>query len=176
MLMEIGKVQAETLRLALNIAPDYKWALSHRPDLVEQVANGVGSETSISYHVTPDTVWGLNINPGSHCHDWMYTFPMYFPSVADGLAWKQLSDHWFDLNVDLQIKDYAGWFESFRYRRNNIYEMCLAGAGSDAFWIDKQLPPDFEIYYSDRPECDPEKMELYRSIEYQISNKIEETD
>lgn len=174
MLMPIEKVQKETNRIALVLPENYLWALNKRPDLVEQVVNGVGSETHWSYHLTPDTIWGLNINPVSHGHDWMYIFPMRFACVADGLAWKRLADHWFDLNVRRMIEDHGGIFEPFRESRlENIYSPALGAAGSEAFWANKELPPDYESYYRTRPACDPELMELYRNIQRQILNKEE---
>lgn len=174
MLMSIEKVQKETERVGFSLPDDYLWALRNRPDLVEKIVNGVGSETSWTYHLTPDTIWGLNINPESHPHDWMYTFPLYFPSVADGLAWKQLADHYFDLNVRRAIEDFGGFFELFRKSRlNNLYKPALGAAGSVAFWANKELPPDYECYYRLRPDCDPERMDLYRKVQRQILNKEE---
>ena len=166
MIMNIEKVAAEHNRLGLRAPAIYNWMLENRPDLVERTTNGVGSETSWTYHLTPDTVWLLNINPSSHIHDDMYTFPLFFASVADGLAWKRLADHWFDLNVREQIKDCGGIFEPLRLSRlENLYEPALGAAGSKAFWANKPLPPDYEFFYRERPPCDPKLMELYREIE-----------
>jgi len=165
MKMAIEKVRAETLRLKLHCPPGYLAVLDRRPDVVDHVANGVGSETSWTYHITPDTVWGLNINPTSHCHDWMYTFPLYFPSVALGLAWKHLADRYFGLNGHIQAKDGTWLLQGPRTRRINAYAAILSAGGSEAFWAQKPLPPDYNFFYSSRPDYDHKVVARFMEIE-----------
>lgn len=165
MKMAIDKVQRETFRLRLQTPPEYLAALSQRPDIVNAVANGVGSETSWTYHITPDTVWGLNINPTSHIHDWMYTFPLYFPSVAAGLTWKLHADHWFDINGHIQVADGICLLRPFRRRRINTYTIILSAGGTEAFWEHKPLPPDWNQYYTARPACDMATVRKFMEIE-----------
>ncbi|MDD5697663.1 MAG: hypothetical protein PHH77_03515 [Victivallaceae bacterium] len=168
MKMQISKVVAETKRLNLRIPYSYQLALYHRPELIDQVANGVGSETNeLIYHLTPDTVWGLNINPVSHIHDWMYTFPMVFSGVAEGLVRLRLADHWFDLNCECLFKDAGGWFKRFRMTRLDEYKVALNVGGSEAFWTNKPhelLPGNYLDYYRAMPEIDASAVAKYRQV------------
>lgn len=169
MKMAIAKVQAITFRLQLQAPPEYLTLLREKPKIIDEVTNGVGSESEgFFYHLTPDTNWLMNINPVSHAHDWMYTFPLYFPSVAEGLAWKRLADHWFDLNHKVMIDDGKEILRGVRYLRRDEYNMLLDAGGSEAFWCNKVLPPDFGYYYSKLPPMDDRQMEKYRLIEREI--------
>lgn len=168
MKMAIAKVKSETLRLSLQCPAEYLAVLTRRPDIIDMVANGVGSETSWTYHITPDTVWGLNINPTSHPHDWMYTFPMYFPSVALGLAWKHLADRYFDLNGHIQVADGLCLLRPMRRARINNYTIILSAGGSEAFWAHKPLPPDYDDFYCKRPDYDPATVKKFLAIEQEI--------
>lgn len=168
MKMPIQKVKTETLRLKLHCPPDYLAMLVEAPEIVDEVTNGVGSETHWTYHITPDTVWGLNINPTSHAHDWMYTFPLVFPTVAAGLAWKLLADRYFKLNGQLQIDDGFCLLRKPRRARINTYSTLLNASGTEAFWANKPLPPDFDRYYSTRPSYDEQKVSRYMEIETTI--------
>jgi len=174
MKMAIGKVKDETLRLKLIVADDYRIALMERPDLVDEIANGVGSETEgWLFHLTPDTNWGMNINPVSHNHDWMYTFPLSFKSVAEGLAYKLLADHWFDLNHGVMIADGAAILNNVRTCRRKEYNELLSMGGSEAFWADKPLPPDYDYYYSERPQCNPVRLQRLIEIEAIVTKLFE---
>jgi len=166
--LPIKKVVEETNRLKLNAPEWYYKVLNNAPELIDKIANGVGSETSWTYHLTPDTIWGLNINPTSHAHDYMYSIPYKFKSVAQGLAWKRLADHYFDINCRIQIKDYAGWLESWRYDRVDKYNIALNIGGSEAFWINKELPKDYDKYYSTSPINDVKIIQMYKDILAQI--------
>ena len=169
MKMNIAKVAEITTRLQLQAPPEYLKMLKTKPDIVDSVVNGVGSESEgIFYHLTPDTNWLMNINPVSHPHDWMYTFPLYFPSVAEGLAWKRLADHWFDLNHAAMINDGSSWLKTVRNLRRDEYNLALDAGGSEAFWCNKMLPPDFGYYYSALPLMNDKQMEQYRLIEAEI--------
>ena len=168
MKMAIDKVVSETKRIGLRMPYSYQLALYNRPELIDQVANGVGSETNmVIYHLTPDTVWGLNINPTSHIHDWMYTFPLIFKTIGDALEHLRLADNWFYLNATAQFKDAGGWFEWLRMSRLNKYETGLNIGGSEAFWENKPrlyLPPEFEMYYRTKPKLDDAIVDKYTRI------------
>ena len=168
MKMPIKKVKAETLRLKLHCPPDYLAMLIEVPEIVDEVTNGVGSETHWTYHITPNTVWGLNINPTSHAHDWMYTFPLVFPTVAAGLAWKLLADRYFKLNGHIQVDDGFFLLRKPRRARINSYITLLNAGGTEAFWANKPLPPDFDRYYCSRPSYDEQKVSRYMEIEQKI--------
>ncbi|MDD3118365.1 MAG: hypothetical protein PHQ27_04250 [Victivallales bacterium] len=152
----IDRIREETFRLHLLAPPEYLAVLEARPDIIDEVANGVGTQTSWTYHLTPDTICGLNINPTSHIHDWMNTFPLYFPDVATGLAYKRLSESYFRINGYGQVSD--GWSLLRPWRRLviNSYVHILSCFGNKAFWADKPLPADYGEYYADRPMDYPE--------------------
>jgi hypothetical protein len=170
MKMEIERVVYETNCLGL-ICPDwYLVALNSKPDLIDSLANGCGSETSWTYHLVPDTIWGLNINPSTHIHDLLYTFPFQFETVAQGLAWKRKADYQFYMNVRKQINDYGGWFKKCRLSRLKKYMFALDCGGSEAFWANKKLPDDFFDYYENRPEFDNDVFIRYKEVWNEICN------
>ncbi|MEI8244346.1 MAG: hypothetical protein WCI51_00865 [Lentisphaerota bacterium] len=169
MKMKIALVAEITFRLELEAPPEYLKLLKSNPEIIDAVANGVGSESEgIFYHLTPDTNWLMNINPVSHAHDWMYTFPLRFNSVAEGLAWKRLADHWFDLNHKVMIDDGKAFLRGVRNERRTEYNILLDAGGSEAFWCNKMLPPDFEYYYSTLPPMNDVQMGKFRLIEEKI--------
>lgn len=172
--MAIAKVRSETARLRLIVPDDYRMALVERPDLVDEIANGVGSETEgFFFHLTPDTNWGMNINPVSHPHDWMYTFPLVFKTVAEGLAHKRLADHWFKLNHETMIADGIAMLRSPRRSRAAKYDKLLALGGDAAFWADKPLPEDFGYYYDVTPVYDAARVARLLEIETAANALIE---
>lgn len=174
MKMEIDKVFIETARLKLRTPEDYRLMLQYCPDMVDEIANGVGSETSWTYHLTPDTIYGLNINPTSHPHDWMYTFPLVFASVAEGLAWKRKADFWFACNLATQINDGSRILRPLRNARRDTYIEALKIGGDAAFWADKPLPPDFYDYYDITPEYSVTRVKRLTEIEATSIKLIEE--
>lgn len=168
MKMNVIDVKAITLDLRLIAPEEYYKVLELKPEIIDQVANGVGSETSITYHLTPDTVWGMNINPVSHIHDWMYTLPLSFKSVADGLAYKRLADHWFYVNGMKMVTNGSSWLQGVRTKRFDAYAVALNAGGSEAFWCNKVLPPDYEHYYIGHPPKDAIEMQRLIEINYQV--------
>ena len=144
MKMNIYKVREETLRLNLKAPDDYMKALNDNPELIANTANGVGSEESITYHATPDTIEFLNVNPSSHIHDWMYNFPEYFESWEEGMRWKKLADDWFHENMLTQINDSWGWmFRQTKKLRAWAYYQAVKNFGTKSFWAGKQKPADW---------------------------------
>lgn len=143
MKMEIMSVKAEIIRLKLKAPEDFMKTLMENPQAVDQVCNGVGSEESITYHFTPDTNWGLNMNPASHIHDWMYKFPLLFKTYEAGMKWKALADRLFYENMCKQIKDGCKILQPVRYRRAKFYYECVDHFGEESFWAGKELPADW---------------------------------
>ena len=167
-MMDISQVVYITNRLQLKAPYWYYKALNKKPELIEKIANGVGSETHWSYCFIPNTNWGLNMCPIAHPHDSVFTFPLKFKSVAEGLAWERLANYWFDLNGQILIKDAGGWFESFRLSRLKKYNIALEIGGTEAFWVNKILPPDYDKYYAKRPVNNPETFEMYKQVWQEI--------
>lgn len=166
--MELNKIISVTKKLNLLSPQWYKDILDKNPEIIYKIQNGVGSETHWSYHLIPDTIYFLNIIPSSSIHDLMYTFPLKFNLVADGLAWKRLADHYFYLNVLTQINNYGGIFKKLRKSRLNKYTFFLNASGSDSFWANKKLPPDFFDYYCDQPVYNNAKYYKLENTEKEI--------
>jgi len=135
MKMDIEKVVSETFRLGLQAPKDYLEALRRNPLAVDHIANGVGSEgIPFLYHLTPDTILGLNINPGSHIHDWMYVYPKKFISKVAAEFWKRMADAWFLANVKILIADSWGWIcRQYRTLIINFYYQIVQNAGWSSF-------------------------------------------
>lgn len=166
----ISKVVAKTFKLNLIASDWYLNALQKAPELIDKIANGVGSETNwLLYHMTPDTIYLLNINASSHIHDVDgYTYPYEFKSVAEGLAHKRRADYIFYLNVTKMIENYGGWFKSARKSRLKKYMFALEAGGSEAFWVNKILPPNYDYYYDTKPVNDPELFSMYKKTWQEI--------
>lgn len=174
---KIDWVSRETRRLKLLAPQTYTNTLITCPYLIDQVTNGCGSETmGVFYHLVPDTVYFMNINPVTHIHDYMYTYPLKFETVSEGLAWKRKSDFWFYLNAKIMIEDRGGLWAYFRRKRLASYCFALEAGGSESFWCNKLLPPDYFEYYLDAPEFDRRKYAKYKHILEEISSLLQNSD
>lgn len=141
MLMDIKDVQRITFGLKLHAPEEYIDSLKNNPKEIEDVVNGVGSEEHWSYHLTPDTIYGMNINPCSHIHDYMYVYPKRFTTKKEALVWKEKADDWFEKNVKIMIEDCGGFWKYFRRARLWWYMIALRSeAGDIAFWKGKVEP------------------------------------
>ena len=138
-----SELELVTLNLSLVTSDEYQCCLVFHPELLGQVANGVGSQTSWTYHFTPNTIWGLNINPSAYIHDWDYTYPYEFKTYKEGMAFKKIVDKRFYQNVRIQIKDGCWILRGVRRQRSNLYYFILRKHGHDAFWCNKKLPKDY---------------------------------
>lgn len=132
-------------------APEEFWFyLAHDPDKIKAVCNGVGSPSSWTYHLTPNTIWGLDITAAADIHDWMYTYPPDFATEADALAYKEKADRVFRNNL-IRIFEQAeaqpgfkGWMHrriaGVRRARAQEYFMILQNFGGTSFWEGKNKP------------------------------------
>jgi hypothetical protein len=144
-LMPILEVREITFKLGLKAPDDYLDALKNNLALVLACINGVGSKESITYHITPDTVTGLNVNPSSHIHDWMYYYPKHFRTWEEGMAYKKLADDWFYENMMTQINESWGWaFRQTRKVQALMYYEILRCFGDTSFWAGKERPLDWK--------------------------------
>jgi len=135
-------------------APSKYWDMltEDNPEL-KKICNGVGSETSWTYHFIPNTIYGLSIIPVSDKHDFMYTYPKAFPAMVDdeyfktGLDYKNHADRVF-LNNCIRLFEYheklsgfTGWMHRrlAGVRRARAYEYfeILQKFGGTSFWEDK---------------------------------------
>ena len=138
--MDIKEVQEITVELKLRAPNDYLDTLQNTPEEIEKYANGVGSKTSIAYHITPDTIWGMNVNPSSHIHDWMYAKPDIFATRGEALEHKQVTEDWFKTNLYKQIESGSWWLRTPRKLRVMWYLWILNGKnGMDAFFDNKTI-------------------------------------
>lgn len=171
MKLSIEEVIADTERYKLELMPDYAYMLKHHPEIVDKIANGVGSESmGILYHLTPDTIWFVNINSVSHQHDWMYSLPFKFKTTAEGLAYKAKADKLLLTNC-YKIAATRNWpFKQFMCTRSDSYYKALSHpSGNAAFWVDKQLPSD---YKGEPPKCSAEGLLFYEEVTAMIPKKL----
>jgi len=127
---------------------EFRRRLKDDPASLKKICNGVGSETSWTYHLTPDTIWGLDITPASDIHDYMYTEPAAFASDAEALAWKNKADRVF-LNNMIRLFEQAekqSWWArrvaGLRRHRAKLYFEALQNFGGSAFWEGKNKPSE----------------------------------
>jgi len=128
-------------------APESFWyTLSFNPAQIERVCNGVGSPGTLSYHLIPNTIWGLDVTPASDIHDWMYTYPAKFPSDAEALEWKNKADRAL-LNNMIRLFERAekdSWLARrlawFRRNRAQLYFEAVQHFGGPSFWEGKNHP------------------------------------
>lgn len=165
MKMDIMKVRAITQKLHLDVPRMYEYALLCYPSIADQVANGVGSETSAFYHLTPDTVWGLNINPSSHGHDWDYTFPFKFVTYAEGMKHFHAANERFRINCLKLVEDGSWLLKPFRRHRVEFYFKILEAEGELAFWSNKILPPDVPNAIKSTIDLDEKVIARYQEIQ-----------
>jgi hypothetical protein len=165
-MLSINKILKVTEELDLEREKEYSRCLSFYPDFYKGIANGVGSETSWTYHLTPDTIWLLDISPSANIHDWDFTFPYYFSSYQEGMDWFHLSNKRFHDNMEKQIKD--GFFlvrDIRRVRKEEYYLIVNYSATShNAFWSNKTLPSDWKKYCNYIPDFNVKKYELNKQI------------
>lgn len=165
MKMEIAQVQEITFRLNLNVSPMYAFALKYYPAIVDQVANGVGSETNWFYHLIPDTNWGQNLCPISHPHDWDYTFPFIFNTEAEGVSHFHLANQRFHKNGRTLADSGFCILRPMRRHRIGLYANILESDGELAFWANKELPKDFREPFYDNIDIDIKVIARYREID-----------
>ncbi len=130
-------------------APESFWyALARNPGEIARVCNGVGSPGSWTYHLIPDTVWGLDVTPASDIHDWMYTYPLKFQSDAEALEWKAKADRAL-LNNMVRLFERAerdSWLARrlawLRRRRARLYYEAVANFGGPSFWEGRNRPQE----------------------------------
>lgn len=101
---------------------DYtKWLLDNEPKLFKQYCNGVGSKSNwfntFLWHLTPNTIWFLNITPASDLHDVGWSFPSIFNTKEDALKYKSVEDMRFLVNVIKLIER--------KYNKDNVFSICL---------------------------------------------------
>jgi hypothetical protein len=170
------KTEDITLMLELECSAEYLRCLLLYHEYYRQVANGVGSETSWTYHLIPDTAWLLDISPTAGIHDWDFTFPYYFTTYAEGMKWYHLCNHRFRDNFEKQIKSGVWFLRTPRRCRKIEYYWILDNTfiSHNAFWSNKKLPADWKKHNSYIPDFDQKKynlnMEIWAAMNGQDNN------
>ena len=116
--------------------------------------NGVGSEDGtwwqrLIYHLTPNTIWGMDITPASDIHDNEYTVPQSFLTKVQAENHRFQADINFKTNIDLLTdRAYmASWMprcireflREARKTRAHTYYMILRKQGEESFMANKKI-------------------------------------
>lgn len=164
--------QIAEIDLLLDLASknDYTKLLFHFPDDYHLICNGVGSETSWTYKIIPNTIWGLNIYPSAGIHDFDFTYPIRFDTYADGMAHFHDSNKRFWQNMDIQITDASWIMRPVRRMRRDGYFYILENTriSQNSFWSNKPLPSDWFDHNCWEPSFNQEKYETNLKIQNKI--------
>lgn len=158
-MLPLARLLKITDRLKLDCTPEYLKIFNSHPELYHLVCNGVGSETNWTYHLTPDTIWGMDISPSAGIHDWDFTFPMEFQNYTEGMTHFHRANRRFHDNVEKQISDGCDLLKPLRQHRNNVYFHLLenSAAGHRSFWSNRLLPHDWLEFNHYTPDFNREK-------------------
>ena len=116
-----------TIKTGALFSPDsYKKAT---PEQINIIVNGCGSAQA-KFDFVPDTIYGLNITPACHIHDWMYHFGQ---DNNDKLE----ADRVYLNNMLRIINKKRGWLMRLRRFRAWEYYKLVSMFGGSAFWDPK---------------------------------------
>lgn len=111
--------------------------LKENPKLFASYCNGVGSKTgfwaTLLWHITPNTIWSMNITDCTDLHDVDYSYPAAFKDEEEALAYKKAADERLYRNLLIRIEQHGGWFENLRKTRALAYFGIVSAAGTDPF-------------------------------------------
>lgn len=141
LLME-QKIKTEIIDLKLSCSKMFKKAIIYDIKGLDLICNGVGSSSSWTYHLTPNTIYGLNIESAANIHDWDYTFPLVFKKKWFAQKHKEMADDRFESNVLKLIENGSCLLKWLRKRRLKKYMFILRECGFKAFYADKQIGID----------------------------------
>lgn len=160
--MKLSTMTEITMELALECQPEYHELMIYHPALYNEICNGVGSETHWTYHLIPDTIWGLDISPSAGIHDFDWTYPMEFDSYADGEECRLRQNDVFAANVEKQIMAGTWLLRPLRRLRKNTYLKLLneTRAAHNSFWSNKPLPPDWYEHNNYTPTFNDNKYQI----------------
>jgi hypothetical protein len=123
----------------LDASPQFWLDLVNNPQKIKDCCNGVGSEVGwwgkLTYHLIPNTVWGLDVTEFSDIHDYDYCYPESFATKQDALNYKHLADNR-GLDNILAIIDRDTkwtWLKIMRRARAMKYYDALDIFGEDSF-------------------------------------------
>ena len=133
--------------VGLEMADSTKWLLENHKNEFKSYCNGVGSTSTwfdrLLWHITPNTIYGMNITPASDIHDSEYSYPTVFRTKGEALRFKFETDLRFYHNMILLIARKYKWYNKFfaipRLNRAKLYYEAVSHFGMDAFIKDKKI-------------------------------------
>jgi hypothetical protein len=123
----------------LDAPPEFWSDLINAPERIKECCNGVGSQVGwlgkLTYHLIPNTIWGLSITEASDIHDWMYVYPKSFATKQDALNWKHMADNLLLDNIITIIERDTYWtlLKIIRRQRAMAYYSAVDEAGVESF-------------------------------------------
>jgi hypothetical protein len=128
----------------LAMSPQARMILDHHPERWASLCNGVGSEVGTwwqkwLYHITPDTIWGMDITPASDIHDVEYTVPDYFATKFVAENYRHDSDLRFRHNIETLADRNWRILRQKRYLRARVYYHILRQQGAASFYAGKTI-------------------------------------
>lgn len=111
------------------------------PKVFRLYCNGVGSKIgfwrTLLWHITPNTIWGLDITPASDIHDVGYSYPHIFQSKEQALEYKSARDYELYDNIVILIERDKSWWgklvKNFRIIRAKTYFELVYFGGDESF-------------------------------------------
>jgi len=128
----------------LAMSPQARVILDHHPDKWVEYCNGVGSPEGgwfrrLTYRLTPDTIWGMDITPASDIHDVEYTVPDHYNTKFTAEEYRHESDMRLRRNIEA-LAD-RGWrfLRAKRYARARAYYHIVRVMARDGFYKGKSF-------------------------------------
>lgn len=131
----------------LKISKQCQILLSNDSEKFISFCNGVGSTigfwSTLLWHLTPNTIWGLNITPASDLHDVGYNWPMVFNNKEEALMYKiEIDNNFYDNMMTLIQNDDSWWgvlSKQWRIIRATSYYETVKNFGEESFLDGKIL-------------------------------------
>jgi hypothetical protein len=92
----------------LQLSPEFQRLAVEDPEKLMACCNGVGSETGgfwarLTYHLTPNTIWFLDVTPCSDIHDVDCTYPQHLKNKVEALKHMDAANIRFRENLETWI-------------------------------------------------------------------------
>lgn len=129
----------------LELSPEFVRLATEDPAKLLACCNGVGTQKGfwgwLTFHITPNTIWGLDVTPCSDIHDVDCTYPDHFKSKSEALKHLDESNDRFRRNLETYIDMHTRnkFLKYLRMQRAVKYYTTLEVAGEDSFLEGKIL-------------------------------------
>jgi hypothetical protein len=123
----------------LELSAEFARLATEAPEKIVACCNGVGSERGfwgrLTYHLTPNTIWFLDITPVSDIHDVDCTYPSHFKNQAEALAHLDAANKRFlkNLITYIEMNTSSSVMRYLRLDRAMKYYSALEIAGEESF-------------------------------------------